>query len=266
MRKRRKKKKKNTKYIIRPGLLTVAIFIILTAGISLGLLEFYQYLNKSSYLRIKKIKIKGIDQDLKKDIVNLCNLKNNKMNFIFLNSNDIKQKIEMHPWVRLAKIEKKFPDTLVINIHKEIPYALVIINDDIFYVDSYGNMFKRVRYGEDIDLPIITGLDNNSSNFKNRLKKSIEILHIIKDMNYDLSDISEIHIGKYGNTRLYFCHMKIEVLLSYNIERLNKNSIIKKLERLKKILKYFSNYGQITNILFIDLDCVNKGAIVSLIK
>lgn len=258
--------RKKRKRYVRSSLLIPAIFILLAMGISFGLLEFCQYLRTTSYLEIKKIKIEGVDQELKKSIINLCGLRDVKMNYIFLNDNYLKQRIKMNPWVKSVKIEKKFPDTLIIKIQKETPYALVLIDGDIFYVDSSGDIFKKVRYGENINFPIITGLDNNSPNFKERLKKAIKILNILKKTNFSFFDISEIYINKYGNIHLYFCNTGIEVRLFHDITRLNKNEIKRKLNRLKKILNYFSNYGRIGNILFIDLDCMDEGAIIGLSK
>ena len=263
MRKRRKKGK-STRYV-RPVLLIPSIILIIIFGITLGLLELYQYLNKSPHLRIKKIVIKGSEDGLKKYVMDILDPQKRYMNIIFFNTDDIRKKIEMHPYIKSVNIKKQFPDTLIINIKKEIPRALISIGNDLFYVDSEGYIFKKVRYGEYIDLPIITGLDPNSSNFKKRLKKAIKILSIFKNINRYAYEISEIHVTKHGNIHLYLYNKGIEVILSHDIDYIGKKEILKKLQRLKKVLNYFSNHDQI-RLAFIDLDSIKNGVIIGLSK
>ena len=263
MRKRRKKRRRR-KYI-RRALLIPSIILIIISGISFGLLELYQYLNKSSHLRIKKLIVKGDEGKLEKYVTSMLNPQKKYMNIIFLNTDDIRKKIEINPYIKSVKIKKEFPDTLIINIEKEIPYALINIENDLFYVDMEGYLFKKVNPGEYVDLPVITGLDANSMDFKERLKKGIKILRSFMETNPHKYEISEIHITKYGNVHLYFCHKDIEVVLTHDIDCISQKEIQKKLLRLKKVLNYFSNYAQI-KFVFIDLDSIKNGVIIGLSK
>ena len=140
--------------------------------------------------------------------------------------------MEMNPWIESVNIKKQFPDTLIINIKKEIPYALISISDDIFYINSDGGIFKIVKVGEYVDLPIITGLSPNSHYFKEKIKKIVKVLQLIKDMN--MPELSEIHITKYGSIYLFFCNKGIQVILSHDIEHMHKSELLKKLAKLKK--------------------------------
>ncbi len=259
-----RRKKKRAKYIYaRPVfILTVLIFIVIF-GISIGLLELYQYIDKIPYFQIKQIKINGCDEKTRIYILQNLKLTNIFSNIFFFNTVNLEKKLEINPWIKSVKIKKKFPNALIINIKKEKPYALIVIDNDIFYVDNNAYIFKKVIAGEYMDLPVITGITPKTENFKDWLKKSIEIINIIK--NIHLYPLSEIHITKYGNVHLFLCDQDVEVVLSHDIEYITKKNILKKLERLKKVLNYFSNYGAMRNI-FIDLDCINKGAIISLSK
>lgn len=262
--KKRRRKNKNKKYV-RPALLIPSIILIIIFSTTLGLLEIYQYLNKSSHLKIKKIIVNGSEDNLERWVINSLKLQPTYTNIIFFNADEIKKKIEMHPWIKSVQIKKRYPDTIIINVRKEMPYAMLSIENDLFYIDLQGKMFKKVEYGKYIDLPIITGLNTNSSNFQKRLKKAIEILQIFKRISRHAQEISEIHITKYGNVHLYFCNKGIEVTLSHNIDNIGKKEVLKKFQRLKKVLNYFSNYAQI-RFVFIDLDSIKNGVVVSLSK
>lgn len=62
-----------------------------------------------------------------------------------------------HPWVRDAHVWREWPDTLVVQVEEYQPVAL-LQSGGLFYVDADGSVFRRAQ-GEDLDYPIISGLD-----------------------------------------------------------------------------------------------------------
>ncbi len=264
MRKKKKKKNKENdtkKNVIRPWLFFICIGILITALISLGLLELYKCISESDRFRIKKIIIHGGEKQIKEYIKRIFRLKEIDKNIILFDEDELKRKIEMNPDIKTVKIKKKFPDTLIIDIQKEIPFALIVMENNFFYLDSDGNIFKIKKHDEYADLPIITGLEPTDPNFNLWLKKSIEIISLFFKKGIDR--ISELHITKYGSIHIYFTNPRIEVVLTHQIEYLDQNRTIKKIQELTKILNYFANYAQIKTI-FIDLDCIKNGAVVRL--
>ena len=253
-----KKKREKSKVIVRPWLLLFFIATLSISLVSLGLLELYKFITESNRFKIKKVIINGMDvSSVEKYIKGYAK----GQNIILFNKEKLKRRIEMNPDVKAVKIKIKFPDTLVIDIEKEVPFALILIDSDLFYVDSDGKIFKIKRAGDFADLPIITGLSPKDLNFSFRLKKCLEIISLFLKKNVD--QISELHITKYGSVYVYFTKPKIEIVFSYQIEYLDQNKITKKIAKLKKVLNYFANYDQI-NPTLIDLDCIKKGAIVRL--
>ena len=266
MRKKKKKRKKNEKNkaknkVIRPWLFFIFIGVLITALISAGLLELYKYITESDRFRIKKIIIHGGEKQIKEYIKRILRLKEIDKNIILFDENELKRKIEMNPNIKTVRIRKKFPDTLIIDVKREIPFALIVMENNLFYLDSDGNIFKIKKHDDYADLPIITGLEAIDADFNLWLKKSIEIISLFLKKGIDR--ISELHITKYGSVHIYFTNPKIEVVLTHQIESLNQDRIIKKIQELTKILNYFANYAQIKTI-FIDLDCIKNGAVVRL--
>jgi len=253
----KKKKKKPHKKLVRPVFLILFISTFVIASISFGLLKFYQYISNSYRFKIKRVIIRGGEDELKNTIKQLLKKDNN---IFFLDKSAIKRKIEMNPWVKSVEIRKKFPDTIVLDIKKEIPFALVLIGDDLFYINPQGRPFRIKKPEEPVALPIITGINPNRADFRCILKKATELLFCFKKTPWR---ISEVHITKYGSAHLYLDNYKVEILFTYQIRNIDQAKIIKKIERLKKVLKYFENYAQIKKI-FIDLDCIQKGAVLTL--
>lgn len=65
--------------------------------------------------------------------------------------------VETHPWVRSARVYRKLPDTVVVQVEEYEPVAL-LHRDGLFYVDRSGVVFLRARTDE-LDYPVITGID-----------------------------------------------------------------------------------------------------------
>jgi cell division septal protein FtsQ len=116
----RKKKKKKRIYpvfgMIRRGipvLLKSFLVIVIVAGLSLSLMYGYHYLLESPLLRLKQVKVAGVDQEIKRELMCMVDL-DAYTNLLFLNLNALKHKMEKHPWVRSVKLDRQFPHTLFV--------------------------------------------------------------------------------------------------------------------------------------------------------
>jgi len=258
---RKNQKSKTKKSAIRPWLFFLFAGMLVTSLVSLGLLKLYNLITESPRFRIKRIIINGGDKEEKRYVMRILRLKKENQNIILFDKDELEKKIEMNPDIRVVKIRKKFPDTLIIDIKKEIPFALILIGDDLFYLDLKGKIFRIKKRGESVDLPIITGLEPDDPDFNVRLQKAINVIHAL--VKKGINRISELHVTEYGSAHIYFTSPRVEVIFTHQIEYLDQNRITKKIKELKKVLNYFTNYAQI-KITSIDLDCVKNGAVVRL--
>ena len=254
---------KKNYFQIRPFFLILFVCVLSFFFVSIGLLKLYQYLYNSKKFRIRKIIIKGANNKIEDCIDKIIGAVLNRMNqnILFLDKPFLIEMIKMDPWIESVNIERKLPDTLIIKVKKRVPVSLILINNSLFYVDSHANIFKiKEKDDPPYDLPLITGLDPGEDNFSKLLKKINQIILYIGKTKF--LDVSEFHTNKYGNLHLYLSHPKVDILFSYHIRNENNKDIEKKIQKLKKILNYFSNYDQI-KITHIDIDCIRDGAVVS---
>ncbi|GEM_PF-4643335 len=201
-------------------LLGILIFIISAFLVTGGLLKLSAYLKR--FLRIKRIKIEGADEKLKKKILMICNLKSNPKSLLFLNTKRLKKMIEMNPWIESVTVKKLFPDTVIIKVKKEVPCAVLIYKGNLFYVNKKGEAFKIPETYR--DLPVITGIKQD---MKDRIRKVIRLLDRINNRRLE---VSEVHVTKYGTVHLYFCKNRFDLVFSYDIDRLNEEEIKKNLK------------------------------------
>ena len=143
------------------GFFKVFLLFIIIGVISLSFLSFYRYLLASPYMKLEQVDMKGVDREMRDELMDMCGLNANQ-NLLSLSLNKLKKKMEKHPWIRSVKLERHFPHTLMVDVEREVPTALAL-TDRFYYVNRWGEIFKKVSGSDDIDFPVITGLSKNSS-------------------------------------------------------------------------------------------------------
>lgn len=233
----------------------VSLLFIGMISLSLLFLYLYQYLITSPQIKLEQVIIKGVDEDIKRELMDLSGL-NSDQSLLTVNLNGIKEKIEEHPWVRTADLEKKFPHTLIIRVEKEIPRALVSL-DGLFFVNRWGKIFKEAELWDDKDYPIITGIPLTGEKRDEALKTASLVLDLLESETgtWSLKELSEIHINKDGNISLYSLSLPAVI-------KMGQGELEVKKEELKKIIAHLNKTGNIHMVKAIDLN-YRGGAVVS---
>jgi hypothetical protein len=78
---------------------------------------------------------------------------------------------EQHPWVREAFVRRTWHG-LVVVVDEHRPVALAQLGEELFYVDQFGIAFLAAR-SDDLDYPIIAGLDANISGLHPSLERLV---------------------------------------------------------------------------------------------
>ena len=69
---------------------------------------------------------------------------------------DVKAKVERHPFVREARVQRRAPDTIEIAVELRAAAAILRQDERLYLVDIDGEVMKRVRPGDDVDLALIS--------------------------------------------------------------------------------------------------------------
>lgn len=62
------------------------------------------------------------------------------------------------PWIEQAKVTRKLPSTIQVNVVEREARALAAIGGDLYLATRDGDLFKRAGAGDPEDLPLVTGL------------------------------------------------------------------------------------------------------------
>ncbi len=248
----------NVMYRVGSGFLKMFFFLIIVAIVSFSFVFVYHYLLRSPYIKLEEVEIQGVEEGIKKELIRLSDL-NSGLSLLALNLNELKQKMEKHPWVRSVKLERRFPHTLAVQVEKEVPSALLMM-DKACYVNRWGEVFKEVSEGEDTDFPVITGISGGGTELLNQLNRSANIIRALEQEKglWSLAELSEIHLKKDGSISLYFNHLEAEI-------KVMDGDLAKKMSGLKKVAKHLRGIGRIHQVTGIDLSHMD-GAVVSFRK
>ncbi len=251
-------------------LLKVSLLFAVISIISISFLYFYHYMLKSPYMRLEKVDVRGVDGKIKNDLIQMCGL-NDKPSLAALHLNELKQKMEQHPWIRSIKLERQFPHILIVQAEKEIPLALVL-RDRVYYMNRWGEVFKQVGRSEKTDFPVVTGLLKHEADVKKQLDIVGFIIRVLEseEGQWSLNELSEINVKKDGGLSLYFKHLPAEIKLTNSLPTISGSAyegawaadLSSKLEGLKKVSDHLRQSGRIHQVIRIDLSYVD-GAVVT---
>ncbi len=105
------------------------------------------------------------------EILAIANVPVGKSNLFHLNLNKIEERLTQHPWIEQVRLEKKFPQTLSIQVDFREPEALFQAGTgDLYYIDARGETFEGLRLEKEVDLPVISGLTREDPRLKTVLK------------------------------------------------------------------------------------------------
>ena len=238
--------------------LKVSALLTGLAGISLLFVTLYSYLLTSPYIRLEHVEIVGVGEAMKKDLLEMSGL-NFDLTLLAIDLDQVKQKLEKHPWVRAVEVEKQFPHALLIRVEKEEPQALVAA-EKFCYLNRFGKVFKEVGPNETVDLPIVTGVSADELDRQKQLGFSMQVLHFLESQKdpWSLKNLSEIHVRKDGDVSLYFSFLPAAV-------KLRAQNLESKMEELKKVVDHLNSTGRIHTVKAIHLN-YGEGAVVSFKK
>jgi cell division protein FtsQ len=150
-------------------------------------------------LRVTRIRTEGNRILSERDIVGLAGIPKQERLFA-LDLNAIRQRIEQHPYVRSASVNRDAPDGITITVDERMPIAAIAL-DRMLYLDAEGVVLPPGGTADVLDLPVVTGDLPSAGCVPGKritaanVQEAIEILttaHAIGDDLYHL--ISEVHL------------------------------------------------------------------------
>jgi cell division protein FtsQ len=156
-----------------------------------------------------------------------------------LDTDKLAARIAEHPWVAEARVSRRLPATLVIEVVERRPRAAVNLGG-LYLVDGDGHPFKRATAAEAVGLPVITGIERPQYvDHRGPCEAAFrEALTIITSWNKQPGrpPLSEVNVAPRHGFTVFLADTGAEI-------RLGRKEYDRKLARLDQILEAVKTSG-----------------------
>jgi cell division protein FtsQ len=147
----------------RLAALVFGLFVLAIAGVALVALDVPAKLGRAAGeavgnagFRVKSVDIQGIKRMDPRPVYEIA-LDQKTTAMPLVDVTDIRKRLLEFGWVKDARVSRRFPDTLVIDIVERNPAALWQDEDRLTLIDSEGVVLDRVPVSQMPDLPLLIG-------------------------------------------------------------------------------------------------------------
>ena len=217
--------------------------------------EAYHRLRNSDFFQVTSLKIEGNRMTSKEQIAALSKVDIHS-NLLAIKVSEVKSLLESHPWIASVDISRDWPNRLLITVKEKKPVALLSRDSGLFYLDNKGMIIAAAAPSQELDFPVITGLENFafSPTSDNRVPESLQqsmILLKLADRNNIIlpeQNISEIHISRDGELILYLLEKAFPIYLGKD------GDVSTRYYRLVKVLRDLYKSKEFSEVSYIRFD------------
>jgi len=160
----------------------------------------YVHLLSDSYFRVREVEVEGGRKIPKETLLSLAAMEG-MPNLFSVKLREVVKRLESHPWIEQVRVRKVFPHKIVIQVEERKPMAIIQL-EELYYIDTRGEIFTPVGDRDEYNYPYVTGLtrrvfEKDPVEAKRLINKALELLRIVSQGKVpSLGEISEIHMEK----------------------------------------------------------------------
>ncbi|MFA5515080.1 MAG: FtsQ-type POTRA domain-containing protein [Desulfuromonadales bacterium] len=230
------------------GMALGSLGLIVSGGLLLGRLLF-----ASDYFRIADLRVENNARISREEVLGLSEIVPG-VSIFQIDLNAVGRKIEENPWVAQAQVERVYPREVVIRIRERAPCAIVNLGY-LYYVDAEGVVFKMLEPGDELDFPVLTGierkflLDQPEAAGKIMTEAMSVFDAVAGRSDFTLGDVSELHYDQIEGYVLTTMAGGVPIRLGFG-------SFAHKLDRLERI--YPELKSRLATLKYIDLNVADR--------
>lgn len=223
-----------------PFVLKLFAAAAIVVGVGFGSQLAWKWAQVSPRFQLKSVVIAGNARATDSELARLGGLTESQ-NLVQLDVAAVERSIASHPWVRTVKVSRHFPSRVTVDITEHEPSAVVSLGE-LYLVNAEGLPFKRLAASDNLDLPLITGLDRDGYTerpleARERIIAALEVLTLWKPAP------SELRTSVHGVT----------VVQPDGVEvRLGQGELPAKLERLARLRKELQSRKLTAEVIRLD--------------
>ncbi len=222
--------------------------LLVAAAIWLGE-QTVRYAHEADAFAIREMVIDGNHQLEDIDVRRAARLQIGS-NIFEISAENARNHLLQHPWVAEAKVVRKLPGRVRIEIVERKPVALVAL-DQLYLVSEEGAVFKRLGVDDPVDLPVITGIASERFYDDFEYRKAILLRSMALLQDYEgaglakREPVSEIHFEGANGIELFVGDDGMNVRLGNGQHR-------QKLRRLRQVLERLTKENTRPSYVYLD--------------
>ena len=229
--KRETKGGERSRRLLKKAIRAASVLLFISFFLFLGH-QVYAHLLENPSFRVRQIEVTGCQKISRESLLSLASIEG-MPNLFTLRLKEIARRLEAHPWIEGVRVEKAFPNKVLIEVEERKPMAILQL-EDLYYVDAKGVVFSRVGEDDGYNYPFLTGLnrqamEQESDESKRLILSALELLWSVeKEKRFPLGDISEIHVDKVSGIQCFSKAEGIEVRMGWDrfAEKLQRLSLV----------------------------------------
>lgn len=212
-----------------PAVLKVLGVVLISAGLVGATYAGWQWAITSERFGLKALLVEGTHRATEAELARLGGLAVG-VNLVALDVAAVERALSTHPWVSRVRVRCDLPSRVVVQVEEHVPVALLGMGE-LYVVDELGEPFKRVTVDDDLDLPLITGVERDDfsgdrERVLEQLGRAVGVIEAYRRVARKGAELSELHLEQ----------DELTVVTTEGQEvRLGAGALEAKLERLGKV-------------------------------
>jgi cell division protein FtsQ len=160
----------------------------------------YVHLLGDPYFRVREVEVVG-GRKISKEALRSLTVVEGMPNLFSVKLKEVVKRLESHPWIEQVRVRKVFPNKILVQIEERKPMAIIQL-EELYYIDTGGEIFSPVGERDEYNYPYLTGLtrrvlEKDPVEAKRLITKALELLRIVSQEKLPpLEELSEIHVEK----------------------------------------------------------------------
>lgn len=140
-----------------PVLLKLCALIVGSILIAFGANEGWHWARSSPRFGLHDVSVKGQTEATDVELVRLGGILLGQ-NLFAMDPAAMEKSIATHPWIKSVQVRREFPNKLHIVVTEHRAVAMLSLGE-LYLLNETGAPFKRIKAGDQFDLPLVTGID-----------------------------------------------------------------------------------------------------------
>lgn len=228
----------------RIGLLGVVACLVAAVAVGASFAA-YHALCRWDFFLVTGVHFEGCGRITKNELLELSGV-DLSMNILAMSGREVEEKISRHDWVEEVSVERQWPNQVIIKVQEKKPVAMANIDGEYFYIDRSGHPFAKIAGTDDLDYPVVSGMEASDWREGEKLAFLGEALTFIgraghkQNTTLPQQNISEIHVEADGNMILFLASRPFPIYLGKGSIGDQYGSLVKVLSRLYQENKFAS--------------------------